>query len=139
MNTNPPAATYEGQLAARIVELFGADDLNTAERLELLGVMDPDDMRTSLAWLVSYAPQMFDFALVRDQAMVERLQARLDEYYANDEEPYCETCGASVGIFLGRGDAWLHYTGAGTAESPVELFDAGHEPVIAWRLAARDA
>lgn len=53
-----------------------------------------------------------------------------------DEEPYCETCGASVGIFYGHGEAWLHYTGQGTADSPVELFDAGHEPVIAWRPAA---
>ena len=110
-------------------------DTDTAERLELLGVMDPDDMRTSLAWLISHAPQLFDFALVRDLAMVERLMARLNEGQADDEEPYCETCGARIGIFHGRGDAWLHYTGQGTAASPVELFDAGHEPVIAWRLA----
>ena len=54
-------------------------DIDAAERLELLGVMDPDDMRTSLAWLASHAPQMFDFALVRDLAMVERLEARLNE------------------------------------------------------------
>jgi hypothetical protein len=67
---------YEEQLAARAAELLpGA---RTAERLELLGVMDPDDMRTSLAWLASHAPQMFDFALVRDRALVERLRERLD-------------------------------------------------------------
>ena len=108
--------------------------MDTAQRLELLGVMDPDDMRSSLAWLISHAPQMFDFALVRDRAMVERLEARLDEDQ-DDEEPYCLTCGATVGIFHGRGDAWLHYTGEGTVANPVELFDAGHEPVIAWRPA----
>jgi hypothetical protein len=126
-------ATYEGQLAERAAELLG--DVGQAERLELLGVMDPDDMRSSLAWLASHAPQMFDFALVRDQAMVERLEARLDEEYANDDEPYCSTCGAAIGVFHGHGDAWLHYTGEGTVDSPVELFDAGHAPVIAWRLA----
>jgi len=38
-----------------------------------------------------------------------------------------------VGIFYAHGDAWQHYTGDGTAASPVELFDAGHEPVVAWR------
>ena len=67
MNTNP-ADTYEGQLAARAAELLPG--IGAEERLELLGVMDPDDMRTSLAWLASHAPQMFDFALVRDRAMV---------------------------------------------------------------------
>jgi hypothetical protein len=133
MNTNPPAATYDAQLAERVADVL--PDTDTAERLELLGVMDPDDMRTSLAWLVSHAPQLFDFALVRDLAMVERLMARLNEGQDGDEEPYCETCSASIGIFHGRGDAWLHYTGQGTAASPVELYDAGHEPVIAWRLA----
>lgn len=128
------STTYEVQLAERAGEML--PDLDSAERLELLGVMDPDDLRTSLAWLVSFAPQLFDFALVRDRAMVERLQTRLDEDQDGDEEPYCSTCGASVGIFHGRGDAWLHYTGEGTVASPVELYDAGHEPLIAWREAA---
>jgi hypothetical protein len=51
----------------------------------------------------------------------------------DDFEPYCSTCGATIGIFIGHGDAWLHYTGEGTVASPVELFDAGHAPVVAWR------
>jgi hypothetical protein len=131
----PPTSTYEQQLAARAAELLPGIGLE--ELLELLGAMDPDDMRMSLAWLISHAPHMFDFALVRDRAMIERLEARLDEEYAAADEPYCETCGASIGVFHGRGDAWLHYTGVGTAASPVELFDAGHEPVIAWRPARR--
>ena len=53
----------------------------------------------------------------------------------DDFEPYCSTCGATVGIFIGHGDAWLHYTGEGTVANPVELFDAGHAPVVAWRPA----
>jgi len=52
-----------------------------------------------------------------------------------DREPYCYTCGADIGIFRGHGPAWLHYTGTGTADSPVELYDAGHAPVVAWRPA----
>jgi hypothetical protein len=81
MNTNP-AATYEGQLAARAAELLPG--IGTDERLELLAVMTPDDLQTSLAWLASHAPAMFDAALVRDRAMVERLQARLDHCVAPD-------------------------------------------------------
>jgi hypothetical protein len=134
MNPNPPAATYEGQLAERADTHL--PDLDTAARLELLGVMDPDDMRASLAWLVSYAPRTFDFALVRDEAMTGRLLERLnDDGDGEVLDPYCSACGASVGIFIGHGDAWLHYTGEGTTESPVDLYDAGHEPVIAWREA----
>ncbi len=53
----------------------------------------------------------------------------------DDFEPYCSACGALVGIFVAHGDAWLHYTGEGTADNPVELFDAGHAPEVAWRPA----
>lgn len=54
----------------------------------------------------------------------------------NDEaEPYCTECGGDVGIFIAHGDAWLHYRGEGTAADPVELFDAGHAPEVAWRPA----
>jgi hypothetical protein len=67
--------------------------------------------------------------------MVKRLQDRLDHQYDDDPEPYCSACGTRIGIFIGHGDAWLHYRGEGTAASPVELFDAGHAPVVAWREA----
>ena len=53
--------TYERQLTARAAELLPG--IGTDERLELLGVMDPDDLRSSLAWLASHAPQMFDFVM----------------------------------------------------------------------------
>ena len=65
---------------------------------------------------------------------IERI-ADGDEDQADDLEPYCTGCGASVGIFICHGDAWLHYTGEGTAASPVELYDAGHAPDVAWRPA----
>lgn len=130
-NTNPPPATREGQLAERAAELLpGA---GTPERLELLGAMDPDDMRASLAFIASDYPRVFDFALVRDNELVERLQDRLDHQYDDDPEPYCAACGADIGIFIGHGQDWHHYRGSGTAESPVELYDADHEPALAWR------
>jgi hypothetical protein len=133
---SPRPVTYDAQLA-ELAELFAEllPDADTAERLELLGVMDADDMRSSLAWLASYAPQVFDFALVRDRKMTERLVELLDEasQEADVLEPYCSACGAPLGIFRGHGDGWHHFRGNGTAASPVELFDAGHEPAHAWR------
>ena len=61
--------------------------------------------------------------------------AGLDEDQADEDEPYCFTCGAPVGIFHGYGEHWYHWRGEATTQSPVELYDAGHEPEVAWRLA----
>jgi hypothetical protein len=137
MQDNPTTTTtHDAQLAERVGELL--PDLNAVQRLEMLGAMDPDDMSTSLAWIAAMYPQVFDFALVRDRALAERLTTRLaeDEDDEDDEdEPYCYACGSPVGIFYGHGDGWHHYRGEGTAASPVELFDAGHAPEVAWRLA----
>jgi hypothetical protein len=57
---------------------------------------------------------------------------RDDEDHEDDLDPYCYTCGATIGIFYGHGNAWLHYRGEGTVASPVELYDAGHAPEVAW-------
>lgn len=124
---------YEEQLAARVGDLL--PDLNLPERLELLGVMDPDDMRASLAWLAGAFPQMFDFAVVRDRELARRLTTQLADEEDDEEEPYCAACGSPVGIFRGHGGGWHHWRGEGTAASPVELYGAGHEPEVAWRLA----
>jgi hypothetical protein len=101
-----------------------------AGRLELLGSMDDADVRIVLAFVATYAAAAFD-------AAVESLLGPGDDEDQGDEdiEPYCSACGAAIGVFIGHGSAYLHYTGQGTAASPVELFDAGHEPVIAWREA----
>jgi len=61
--------------------------------------------------------------------------ASAEEHQGDEDEPYCQTCGAAVAIFIGHGDAWLHYTGEGTVASPVELYDAAHAPDVAWRPA----
>ena len=58
-----------------------------------------------------------------------------DDQDGNDNEPYCYTCGSPAGIFLGHGDGWHHWRGMGTADSPVEIYDAGHAPEVAWRVA----
>jgi hypothetical protein len=59
----------------------------------------------------------------------------LDEDQADEDEPYCSTCGQPVGIFHGYGDSWHHWRGRGTIDSPVELYDARHTINLAWRPA----
>lgn len=50
----------------------------------------------------------------------------------DDDETYtCSTCGGTISIFIGHGDAWHHYRGQGTAADPVELYDAGHDATFA--------
>lgn len=46
-------------------------------------------------------------------------------------EPFCFTCNGTIGIFIGH-EGWHHFRGNGTEQSPNVLFDAGHEPVVAW-------
>jgi hypothetical protein len=77
--------------------------------------------------------------MLRLASVLEDLLTALDDPAEADEddgldglEPYCAECGAWVGIFRGHGDGWHHWRGRGTAASPVELYDAGHEPVVAW-------
>jgi hypothetical protein len=81
-------------------------------------------------WMLRLASVLGDLLEVLDCPGDDEDQG--DEDDEDDLEPYCYTCGATIGIFLGHGPAWLHYTGQGTAASPVELYDAGHAPVVAW-------
>ena len=76
---------------------------------------------------------MFRLADALAAILDDRDEDDLDDL--EDEEPYCYTCGSPAGIFLGHGDGWHHWRGKGTADSPVELYDAGHAPEVAWRPA----
>lgn len=133
MSTPQDHGGYAAQLAETAAELLPG--IGTEERLELLGAMDPGEMSACLSWLAAMYPQAFDHSLVRDRKLTEELLGRLSdaEDDADDPEPYCSACGAPVGIFLTHGRGWHHYRGEGTVDSPVELYDADHEPAVAWR------
>jgi hypothetical protein len=53
----------------------------------------------------------------------------------DDAEPYCLTCDQWVHMFHGV-EGWRHFRGKGTAANPVELYDAGHEPIVGWTVPA---
>jgi hypothetical protein len=69
-------------------------------------------------------------------ARVSVILAAATEGVDDDEdaaEPYCVTCGRWVGMFHGL-EGWRHFRGEGNAASPVELYDPGHEAVVAWTI-----
>jgi hypothetical protein len=97
-------------------------------RLTRLAATEPDHMADSLAFLAGYAPGIFDAILTATDP------GPADDHPVGDDalEPFCLTCGARAGIFIGRGSDWLHYTGD---DRNVQPYDAGHAPVIGWRPA----
>jgi hypothetical protein len=133
------------QLRARMV---AEQDIAAARADELLGVLgeDEDQAAAPVAGdtrrLAAIRALLARFDWERDDRQlaleaIDRIADGDEDQADEDEEPetYCRTCGADVGIFIGHGDAWLHCRGEGTASSPVELFDAGHAPEVAWRPA----
>jgi hypothetical protein len=68
------------------------------------------------------------------RSQAEALKRMLGEDQADDDglEPFCGECQRAIGIFYGH-EGWQHYAGEGTVASPVELYDAGHAPVAAFR------
>lgn len=77
--------------------------------------------------------------LTRECAELRRqLGQVLDAFAKADErddgtEPYCTTCREWVGMFHGL-DGWHHFRGDPAPGGKRELYDAGHEGVIAWTV-----
>ena len=91
------------------------------------------DYRAALATAPITAPPGREWMFKLADALGSVLDA-LDDDQADedDDETYaCSTCGGTISIFQGHGDAWHHYRGQGTAADPVELVDAGHEATFA--------
>ncbi len=100
-------------------------------RLTRLAALDLQRMSEALTWLAGYSPATFDATLDATEPCTD--DDNPDP--ADDPEPFCSVCGADVGIFLRFGLDWRHFRGDGTTGGPIELFDPGHAPVIAWRPA----
>jgi hypothetical protein len=114
--------------AAAILRGPGDGDLARIEAL------DADRMHDSLVFLAGYAPGVLDVILTATEPCLD------DEQPADQDamEPYCTECGAAAGIFISRGNEWLHYTGR-PETADVQAYTANHKPAIGWRIATRPA
>jgi hypothetical protein len=92
-------------------------------RIERLGEFSPQQLTEGMIFLSDYAPEVFDAVLDAVEPCVRD--------GSDEPAPFCDRCGADIGIFLKFGRDWRHYRGATLSE--VELFDPGHAPVVAWR------
>jgi hypothetical protein len=97
------------------------------------------DYKAKLASAPLSRPPGLEWMLRLADVLEGLLEALNDREHGQDDvdeldglEPYCAECGSWCGIFHGHGDGWHHWRGQGTAASPVELYDAGHDPVVAW-------
>jgi hypothetical protein len=109
----------------------GKQGISPQERLDRLASVDADRMAAALTFLAGYDTGTFDAIL----DAVEPCDADPDPDAGEDAEPCCAECGADIGIFLRFGLDWRHYRGNGTTAGRIEVFDAGHVPIVAWRPA----
>jgi hypothetical protein len=134
---SPPDRAGESTPAVHAIRefLFGRDAAagfpGDDGRLERLASVDVPRMAAALAFLAGCAPETFDYVLDGVEPFPGGEPDPWDE-----PEPYCTLCGGQVGIFLRLGLDWRHFRGDGTVTSKIELLDAGHVPVVAWRLPA---
>ena len=127
---HPPIAAASQTLAIDEARRIRAADASI--RLEQLDALDPDQLTAGMAWLAGFNPAVFDATL--DAALtVDDDRHTQDE---QDAEPYCTSCGATIGIFLRYGTDWRHFRGDGTA-AKAEVYETDHAPVVGWRHTAQ--
>ncbi len=99
------------------------------DRIDRIAALSHDDTAAGLLWLAMNFPAVCD-------AMLDKVEfdAIDDEFSSLEPEPFCAECGTSIGIFLRYGTDWQHYLGDATTAGRIEVFDPGHDPVVAWRL-----
>jgi hypothetical protein len=99
------------------------------DRIARITALAPEDAVAGLLWLAMNFPAIVD-------AMLDKVEydAIEDPDPAREPGPFCAECDSEIGIFLRFGLNWRHFRGDGTIIGQIELFDPGHEPVVAWRL-----
>jgi hypothetical protein len=99
------------------------------DRMFRLVGMNPNDMSYALTYLAEYSPGAFD-------AILDAIgpTGQLPDSEA-DEEPYCGSCGAPLGIFTADGPYYRHYRD--TADGYCQRYSVDHPTVISWRQATK--
>jgi hypothetical protein len=119
----PPADTRLGtmmELNARIVAAAAVFGDYKAEAASAPVTRPPG--REWMLRLASVLEDLLDALNDRDEGQDDELDGM---------EPYCAECGAWIGMFL-RMEGWHHFRGDPSPGGSRELYDAGHDAVVAW-------
>jgi hypothetical protein len=103
-------------------------EISQLDRISRLSALGQEDTVAGLLWLAMNFPAVCDAMLDKTE-----FDAVDDEDPCQEPEPFRAECGADIGVFLRYGTDWRHYFGDVTA-GQIEVFDPGHDPVVAWRL-----
>jgi len=104
-----------------------------ARRMERLGGLDVGRLFTSMEFLASFRPAVFDAVLDETEP-----RAGGEPDPGREPEPFCTECGSNAGIFWLLGDEWHHFRPGADPEGKPDVYDPGHAPVIGWRAAAKN-
>jgi hypothetical protein len=100
-------------------------------RLDRVAAATCEQMKTALIVLSDVSPDAFEYAMDAAESGNEDSGAAA----VREGGPVCAACGGSVGIFVGLGLDWRHFTGDGVTAGKQQVFDPGHVPVVTWQLA----
>jgi len=92
-----------------------------------LDMATTEEMRAAVARFCAVDPEAFETALPAGPPDPGG-EAALEEPLA-----VCGRCGSVVALFP-EDLTWRHYRGAAVVSGVQVVFDAGHEPVVEWRL-----
>jgi hypothetical protein len=112
----------------QLEDIAPISEISQLDRISRLSALGPEDTVAGLLWLAMNFPAVCDAMLDKTE-----FDAVDDEDPCQELEPFCAHCGADIGIFLRYGTDWRHYRGAITT-GQIEVFDPGHDPIVAWRL-----
>ena len=110
-----------GQLTA-IIERLAAEAADDARRL--------CEIRAVLAGF-DWEHDDRQFALEAIDRIASGNEDQANEDQDDGLEPFCAECGAWIGMFQGM-EGWHHFRGDPAPGGSRELYDAGHDPVVAW-------
>jgi hypothetical protein len=92
-----------------------------------LDTLDAQDMTHALTYLAEYSPATFD-------TILDTLGPADHTPDDANEEPFCATCGAPLGIFVTDGPYYRHYHE--TEDGDHHRYTVDHPTTLAWRQAA---
>lgn len=107
-------------------------EVELRDRLDRLESLTQEQRSEMLSRLAVYDSGTFD-ALLDEIANAD---GEVDPGDQRKAEAYCLLCGDVLAVFAECGAGWQHLRGDLNSGGPGEVYQADHEPFVAWRQSA---